>query len=60
MRLVHHESGVFVERQYDDREKVFAVKRDLIGQLQASLSAKGLSWLPGQPQGEDNASSGRI
>jgi hypothetical protein len=45
MRLVHHESGVIVEREYDDRERVGAVGKDLIRQLQAKLSEKGLSWL---------------
>jgi hypothetical protein len=51
MRLVHHESGVAVEREYDDREPVFAVQNDLIGRLQAKLSEKGLNWLPAQERG---------
>jgi hypothetical protein len=55
MRLVHHESGMSVEREYDDREKVFAVQNDLIGQLQAKLSEQGVSWPPAQEQGEDKA-----
>jgi hypothetical protein len=46
MRLVHHESGVSVEREYHDRGPVLAIQNDLIGQLQAKLSEKGLTWLP--------------
>ena len=46
MRLVHHESGVSVEREYGDQEKVFAVQNDLISQLQARLSEKGVNWHP--------------
>jgi hypothetical protein len=55
MRLVHHESGVSVEREYDGGEKVFVVQNDLIGQLSAKLSEKGLNWPPAQEQGEDKA-----
>jgi hypothetical protein len=43
MRLVHHESGMFVEREYSDSEPVLAVQNDLVGRLQAKLSEKGLS-----------------
>jgi hypothetical protein len=43
MRLVHHESGMFVEREYNDSEPVLAVQHDLVGRLQAELSKKGLS-----------------
>jgi hypothetical protein len=46
MRLVHHESGVVVEREYNGSEPVLAVQDELIGQLQAKLSEKGLRWLP--------------
>jgi hypothetical protein len=55
MRLVHHESGVSVEREYNGREKVSAVQNDLIGQLQAKLSEKGLIWLPAHEPSEDQA-----
>jgi hypothetical protein len=55
MRLIHHESGVLVEREYDDREIVYAVKKDLIGQLQARLREKGVHWVPGREQGRDEA-----
>jgi hypothetical protein len=46
MRLVHHESGVVVEREFDGSESVLRVQNDLIGLLQAKLSEKGMSWLP--------------
>ena len=46
MRIVHQESGVVVERDYDESESVFAVQSDLIGQVQMKLSEKGLNWLP--------------
>jgi hypothetical protein len=46
LRLVHHESGMSVERDYDDSEPVLGVQNDLIGRLQAKLSEKGISWLP--------------
>jgi hypothetical protein len=50
MRLVHHESGVSVEREYDGSEPVLAVQNELIGQLQAKLSDKGMSWIPARDQ----------
>jgi hypothetical protein len=46
MRLIHHGSGVFVEREYGDRQQVLAVQDDLIERLQAKLSEKGINWLP--------------
>jgi hypothetical protein len=50
VRLVHHESGVFVEREYGDTESTLAVRNDLTERLQAKLSEKGLRWLPPQEQ----------
>jgi hypothetical protein len=55
MRLLHHESGISVERTYDDTEKVFRVQNDLIKQLQAKLSEDGLNWLPAREPGEGTA-----
>jgi len=46
MRLVHHDSKMSVEREYDDNEAVLSVRDDLIVKLQAKLSEKGLSWVP--------------
>jgi hypothetical protein len=46
MRLVHHESGLSVERSYDDTEPVLTVQSHLIGRLQAKLSEKGMCWVP--------------
>jgi hypothetical protein len=46
LRLVHHQSGVVVEREFDDSESVLAVQNDLIRVLQAKLSEKGMNWLP--------------
>jgi hypothetical protein len=50
MRLVDHESGVSVEREYNGSEPVLAVQNDLIGRLQAKLSEKGLNWVPAADQ----------
>jgi hypothetical protein len=46
MRLVHHDSKVSVERDYDDTESSLTVRDDLIQKLQAKLSEEGLSWAP--------------
>ncbi len=40
LRLVHHESGVFVEREFDGNEPVLAVQKHLIGLLQTKLSER--------------------
>ena len=44
MCLVHHESGVSVERYYDDLEPVLPVLNELLGELRTILAGKGLSW----------------
>ena len=46
MRLVHHDSGVSVEREYDDTEPAFVVQDELVRQLRAKLSQRDLSWIP--------------
>jgi hypothetical protein len=46
MRLVHNDSKMSVEREYDDKEAVLSVRDDLIVKLQAKLSEKGLAWDP--------------
>jgi hypothetical protein len=55
LRLHHHESGISVERTYDDTEKIFRVQNDLIEQLQAKLSEEGWSWRPAREPGEGTA-----
>jgi hypothetical protein len=53
MRLVHHESGVCVERDYDGGMPVLEVQNELIGRFQAKLSENGLSWFPARDRNTD-------
>jgi len=46
LRLIHRESGLLVEREFDGSEPVLAVQNDLIRRFQAKLLDKGMSWLP--------------
>jgi hypothetical protein len=55
MRLFHHKTGLFVEREFDGSEPVLAVQNDLIGRLRATLSEIGIRWLPARDRDKGTA-----
>jgi hypothetical protein len=45
MRLIHHDSKVSVEQEYDDKEIVDSVYNDLVVRLRGKLLEIGLVWV---------------
>jgi hypothetical protein len=48
MRLVHQQSKISVEVEYNDSEGVLSLREELIRKLKARLTEKGLIWDPNQ------------